>query len=71
MSRKLDAIKTIAKKNPKVDVAKLLESIRLTERIRRSGISGPGYRLAPPYTGRRAGIADTESDPRTVKLQRQ
>ncbi len=68
--RKRDVIKKLAAKNPKVDVAQLLESLRMTAKMRRLGISGPGYRLVPPYSGRRVQIVDdTESDPRTIKLQ--
>ncbi len=68
--RKRDAIKRLAAKNPKVDIAQLLESLRMTTRMRRVGISGPGYRLVPPYSGRRVHIVDdTESDPRTINLQ--
>jgi hypothetical protein len=70
MPKRIDAIKKLAKKNPRVDVDKLLESLRLTEKLRRTGIAGPGYRLAPPYSGRRIRISDdAESDPRTVRLQ--
>lgn len=68
--RKRDVIEKLAKKNPKVDIVQLLESLRMTTRMRRLGISGPGYRLVPPYSGRRVHIVDdTESDSRTVKLQ--
>jgi hypothetical protein len=67
---KKDAIKKLAAKNPKVNLAQLLESLRMTSKIRRIGIAGPGYRLVPPYAGGRVHIVDdAESDPRTIKLQ--
>jgi hypothetical protein len=70
--RKKDAITKLAKKNPKVDLAQLLESLRMTAKLRRTGINGPGYRLVPSEAGRRVHIVDdTESDPRTIRLQRQ
>jgi len=68
--RKKDAIKKLAKKNPKVDLSQLLESLRMTTKLRRIGIIGPGYRLVPFQSGRRVHIVDdTQSDPRTIKLQ--
>jgi len=67
--RKTNTIKKLATKNPKVDLAQLLESIRLTTKLRRIGIIGPGYRLTPYGTGRRVHIVDDTEDPRTIKLQ--
>ncbi len=66
---KKDVIKKIAKSNPKVDLDLLLESLRMTAKLRRMGTSGPGYRIAPPGSGRRVRIAEDAEDPRTVKLQ--
>jgi hypothetical protein len=66
--RKKDTIKKFIAKNQKVDRLQLLESLRMTARLRRIGISGPGYRLGP-QAGRSVQIVDdTESDPRTVIL---
>ncbi len=68
--RKKDIIKKLATKNSKVDLDLLLESLRMTTRLRRIGISGPGYRIVAPGTGRHVHIMDdTDSDPRTIKLQ--
>ena len=68
--RKKEIIKKLAAKNPKVDIDLLLESLRMTAKLRRSGTNGPGYRIVPPGAGRRLRIADdTEGDPRTIKLQ--
>ena len=69
MANKKDAIKKLAKSNPKVDLDLLLESLRMTNKLRRMGIRGPGYRIVPPGAGGRVHIMEDAEDPRTVKLQ--
>jgi hypothetical protein len=66
--RKKDIIKKLATKNSRVDLDLLLESLRMTNKVRRIGIRGPGYRIVPLGTRRVCIIEDAE-DPRTIKLQ--
>ena len=66
---KKDVIKKLAKTNPKVDLNLLLESLRMTSKLRRLGIGGPGYRIVPPGSGKRVHIVEDAVDPRTIKLQ--
>jgi hypothetical protein len=65
---KKDTIKKLATRNRKVDIDQLLESLRMTTKLRRLGIVGPGYRIMPP-SGRRVHIMEDIEDPRTIKLQ--
>ena len=62
-------IKRLIKKNAKVNPQKLTELLRLSAKLRRLGMRGPGYRLSPPYSGKRVHIVDeAESDSRTIQL---
>jgi len=61
----------IIEKNPQVDAKQLRESMELLEELRSRGVSGRGYQLVPPFSGRRVQTIDNPSeDPRTVHLNR-
>lgn len=71
MPKKID-LADILQKNPQIDPDRLSDSIRLSEELRRHGVSGRRYELAPPFGGRRVQSAESHSDddPRTVHLNR-
>jgi len=70
MPKKIE-LAEIIEKNPQVDPKQLRESMELLEELRNRGVSGRGYQLVPPFSGRRVQTLDSSSeDPRTVHLNR-
>jgi hypothetical protein len=70
MPKKIE-LAEIIEKNPQVDSKQLRESMELLEELRSRGVSGRGYQLVPPFSGRRVQTMDSPSeDPRTVHLNR-
>jgi hypothetical protein len=56
--------------NPHVDPEELERAREILRKLRASGVRGAGYRLAPPYSGRRVSVReDAENDPRRVRLR--
>ncbi len=49
----LDADAVLAR-NPRLDRAQIEKVMELAQRLRRQGLQGKGYELAPPFGGRRA-----------------
>ena len=45
----VDDIDHALRSNPKVDVEKLAEVLKLVRTLRKHGVSGPGYNLLPPF----------------------
>jgi hypothetical protein len=57
--------------NPHVDPDELEKAREMLRKLRRSGVRGPGYRLAPPFSGRRVSVReDAENDSRRIHLRR-
>jgi hypothetical protein len=65
--KKLD-VRQIAKHNPRIDLKKLAESMRISDTLRRAGVTVPGDRLASPFERRRVVVTYPHEDPRTVRL---
>jgi hypothetical protein len=63
-------VEEIIKNNRSVDPAVLAEIMKLYKELLESGLPMRGYRLIPPYGGRRiiVGDADENDDPRTKHL---
>jgi hypothetical protein len=66
MPKKIN-LKKILKSNPRVDEKKLAEGHELLEKLRMLGVRKRGYRLALPYSRRRAQVSPK---PYTIYLQR-
>ena len=65
-AKRLD-LKKVLKKNPQVDVKKLTEVQALMKKLQKLGIRKREYRLALPYSRRRAVLSPR---PYTVQLHR-
>jgi len=61
-------VRRIAKHNPQVDLKKLAESIRISETLRRSGVTVAKDPPASPFERRRVVVKYPHEDPRTVRL---
>lgn len=61
-------IRQIAKRNPRVDLKKLTESMKIGKTLRRSGTTVQRDRLASPFERRRVVVTYPHEDPRTVRL---
>lgn len=59
----------ILKLNPHLTPDDLESARALLQKLRRHGSVGPGYRLAPPFGGRRVSVGDNGDDPRTIHLR--
>ena len=53
------SIKKILKKNRQVEAKKFAQGHRLSKKLHSMGMRGRGYRLAVPYSGRRAELSLT------------
>jgi hypothetical protein len=70
MPKKIE-LAEIIEKNPQVDPKQLRESMELLEELRSRGVSGRGYQLVPPFSGKRVQTVENPcEDPRTVYLNR-
>ena len=61
MRKKIEP-KEIAKGNPRVDLNKLREGIKLSKKLEESGFVKRGYELPAPYARKRAEIAHSLPD---------
>jgi len=72
MKKKTPSLKKIIKNNPRVDAKQLAEGIKLLEELRNAGLQRRGYKLLPPYSGKRVHRVDrvdsSFEDSRTVHL---
>ena len=68
--RKKTEISEILKANPHISPESLEEARKALHRLRARGVGGRGYRLVPPFAGRRvSNRGDADKDPRTVELR--
>ena len=59
----------ILKSNPQIDPNDLEEYRERLSKLRESGVRRSGYKLVPPYGGRRVLIQEDKDDARTVRLR--
>jgi hypothetical protein len=61
----------VLRANPQVSAEMLEEQMDELRELRKMSSGRAGYKLVPPFTGRKVTIGrDTDRDPRTVQLRR-